>query len=106
MQIDRETIKRMAIEAGAAEMRENCLGGEVFPWGCEFEIEQLEAFVQTVLAHCPEGAPAVPEAQALPIAIKAPSVCAEAGLSVGAHKDITREVADCCGGFCGGKSCS
>lgn len=61
MQIDRETIKRLAIEVGATAMRENCLGGEVFPWGCEFEIEQLEAFVQTVLDHQPEGAPAVPK---------------------------------------------
>ena len=54
----------------------------------------------------PKRAPTLTKEQALPIAIKAPSVCAEAGLSVGAHKDITREVADCCGGFCGGKSCS
>ena len=89
MQIDRETIKRMAIEAGAAEMRENCLGGEVFPWGCEFEIEQLEAFVQTALAYRPEGAPAVPKAQALPCAIKdAPSDHAGAAQASG--------FADCC----------
>ena len=97
MQIDRETIKRMAIEAGAAEMRENCLGGEVFPWGCEFEIEQLEAFVQTVLAHCPEGAPAVPEAQALPSAIKAaPSVSAGAAQSLETGPAQASGFADCC----------
>ena len=79
---------------------ERCRTGDY----CSESSQTALAAWQAAMAH--KSASALTKEQALPIAIKAPSVCAEAGLSVGAHKDITRGVADCCGGFCGGKSCS
>lgn len=46
MNLAREEIISMAKDAGAYEIRENCLG--VYPWACEFEIDQLERFAALV----------------------------------------------------------
>lgn len=49
MSLTPEQVIEMARAAGAVEMRENAFACDAFPWGCEFEIDQLLHFAN--LAH-------------------------------------------------------